>query len=694
MSQDNPLLNPSSPSPWHPGEKLIQERLGVAARMEVAGRRVIRDYMPDQHRTFYQQLPFMIMGTVDADGNAWASVLEGKPGFAHSPDPRHLSFQVKPRTNDPAAANITLGNSVGFLGIELHSRRRNRMNGRIRHLDERGFSVEVEHSFGNCPQYIQLRDVTWERNEAQSEANIETLSSLDAEARDFIRNADTCFIASYFDPDGQSDKRAVDVSHRGGNTGFIDVDGNVLTMPDFPGNLHFNTFGNLIVNSFAGLLFLDFESGDILQVCARAEIIFDGPDVAAFQGAERLLRLRVYKAIRRRKGLSLRARFREFSPNSTMMGSWEQARARKAADELRANFRPLRISRIEKESNGINSYYLDPQDGAGVPSYEPGQHAPLRVNAAGKENVLRTYSFSSAPSDSFLRISVKREGLVSGYLHDQMSVGSILEMRGPQGEFVIDCNVDRPVVLLAAGIGITPLLSMLRHLVYEGRRKRRMRRTFFVYGARSLAERPFDKEIQELMAQAGAALSVVRVLSRPEESARKGVDYDATGHVDVALLKRVLPFDDFDFYVCGPGAFTQGIYDGLRDMRIPDDRIHAEQFGPSTLRRRLDAGVISPYANQKPAATTPVNVEFARSGKEARYLPESGSLLEFAEQNGLKPDFSCRGGSCGVCKTRVLKGQVHYPNPPALRLLPDEVLICCAVPAAMDDEKTPLVLDV
>lgn len=693
MSQDNQLPVPISPSPWHAGEKLIQKRLGMDARMEASGRRVIRDYMPDQHRTFYAQLPFMLLGTVDADGNAWASVLEGKPGFVRSPDNRHLSFQVKPQPSDPAASNLGMGNPVGLLGIELHTRRRNRMNGRIHSRDEGGFSVEVEHSFGNCPQYIQLRDVTWDNVDATLDTTVETMSRLDAEAQDFIRAADTCFIASYVDPDGIANKRAVDVSHRGGKTGFVDVDGDLLTIPDFPGNFHFNTLGNLLVNPLAGLLFMDFESGTILQVCARAEIIFDGPDVAAFQGAERLLRLHVYKVVRRRNALSLRARFREFSPNSTMMGSWEQARARKSANELGSSFRPHRIARIEKESAGVVSYYLEPQDGAGIPSYQPGQHALLRVKPEGKETLLRTYSFSSAPSDTFLRISVKREGVVSGHLHDQMQVGSLLDTRGPQGEFVLDNTVDRPAVLLAAGIGITPLLSMLRHLVYEGRRKRRMRRTFFVYGARNMAERAFDKEIHELAAQAGAALTVVRVLSRPEESARKGVDYNVMGHIDVALLKTILPFDDFDFYLCGPAAFTQSVYDGLREMRIPDDRIHAEQFGPSTLRRRLDAGTISPYATQKPAATTPVNVRFARTGKEARFLPGQGSLLDFAEQCGLTPEFSCRGGSCGTCKTRVLQGSVHYANPPALRLRPDEALICCAVPAEPEDTASSLILD-
>ncbi len=690
MSQDEHSANAS---PWHQGEKLIQERLGVATRMEDVGRRVIRDYMPDQHRTFYQQLPFMLLGSVDAEGNAWASIIEGKPGFVQSPDPRHLSFQARLQASDPAASNLMRGRPIGLLGIELHTRRRNRMNGRIHQDDAHGFSVEVEHSFGNCPQYIQIRDVTWENQEPTSVSTVEHMSHLDAEAQAFIRAADTCFLASYVDRDGNIDKRSVDISHRGGKTGFVDVDGDNLTIPDFPGNFFFNTLGNLMTNPRAGLLFIDFENGDLLQINAKAEIVFDGPEVVAFQGAERLLRLHVYKIIRRRKALAFRARFREFSPNSSMMGSWEQARARKAADELRSTFRPHRVTRIEKESSGVVSYYLDPQDGAGIPSFQPGQHAPIRVKPDGSQTLLRTYSFSSAPSDTFLRISVKREGVVSKYLHERMQVGSILEMRGPQGEFIVDTAVKRPVVLLAAGIGMTPLLSMLRHLVYEGERKRGMRRTYLVVGARNIAERAFDAEIRELTARAGAALSVVRVLSQPEETARKGVDYDVAGHIDVDLLKTILPFDDYDFYVCGPGAFTQSMYDGLRDLRIADDRIFAEQFGPSTLRRRLDAGTISPYADQKPAATVPVNVQLARTGKVARFLPGAGTLLDFAEQNGATPEFSCRGGSCGTCKTRVIQGHVHYAKPPALKLRPDEALICCAVPAATEDDATPLILD-
>jgi uncharacterized protein len=189
-------------------------------------------------------------------------------------------------------------------------------------------------------------------------------------------------------------------------------------------------------------------------------------------------------------------------------------------------------------------------------------------------------------------------------------------------------------------------------------------------------------------------VQVVRLLSQPETRAREGEDFDLTGRIDIALLKAVVlaeDYDQVDFFLCGPSRFTQGLYDGLRELDIRDERIHAETFGPSTLRRVPDPEAVT--FKQPPAATTSVPVLFHRSAKEARWEPAAGSLLELAESRGLRPEFSCRGGSCGTCRTRLISGQVHYPQPPAE--LPDagEVLICCAVPARGAEGQQPLVLD-
>lgn len=309
----------STPSPWHAGEVQLQAHAGVAARMDMIGRKVIRDFMPDPHREFFAQLPFVVAGAVDAQGDPWAGILEGLPGFAVSPDPHTLRIAALPDEDDPLRAGLGVGRPVGLLGIELHSRRRNRMNGRIAAWDGKRFDVTVAQSFGNCPQYIQSRDFFFSRSPSMRfAAALPERGGLDDAARALILASDTFFVASYAGV-------AVDVSHRGGKPGFVRVDGDVLTIPDFSGNRFFNTLGNLAANPVAGLLFIDFERGDLLQLTGRAEVILDSPDIAAFAGAERLWRVHVRRVVRRPGALALRWRFDAWSPTALATGRWPAA---------------------------------------------------------------------------------------------------------------------------------------------------------------------------------------------------------------------------------------------------------------------------------------------------------------------------------------------------------------------------------
>lgn len=313
-------------SPWHAGEKTLQEKAGVSERMEAFGQKVIRDYMPDQHRIFYHQLPFMVAASVDALGRPWATLLEGPEGFVSSPDPRQLTIDTQLPADDPATPGLAAGQAVGLLGIELHTRRRNRLNGQIHQAGDGQLQVTVEQSFGNCPQYIQLRDYTRVAEPAQGRVDATTL---DASAVSMIQAADTFFVASYVEHvDGQ---RSVDVSHRGGRPGFIKVEGNRLTIPDYAGNLHFNTLGNLLVNPQAGLLFIDFSNGNVLQLYGHVELLLDSPAIQAFEGAERLWTLEVEQVVRRPAAVSLRWAFKEYAPTSLMTGTWAEADIRPAA---------------------------------------------------------------------------------------------------------------------------------------------------------------------------------------------------------------------------------------------------------------------------------------------------------------------------------------------------------------------------
>jgi len=654
-------------SPWHAGEKRLQEQVGVSERMEVFGQKVIRDYMPDQHRAFYQQLPFIVAGAVDQGGKPWATLLEGPAGFVSSPDPRQLLIDCHPASDDPAASGLAAGEAIGLLGIELHTRRRNRINGLIAQGASGALQVRVEQSFGNCPQYIQLRQ--YARVDEPSQGRIDA-RGLDATTAQMIANADTFFVASYIDhADGH---RSVDVSHRGGRSGFIKVEGNRLTIPDYAGNLHFNTLGNLLENPVAGLLFVDFSSGDVLQLTGRTEVILDSPLITVFEGAERLWTLDIEQVVLRRAAVSLRWAFEEYAPTSLMTGTWAEARQRLQQRERQRQWLTWRVARVEQESRDICSFYLAADEPV---TFSPGQHIPVRIPLGADAPLIRTYSLSCAPSDGYLRISVKAQGPASRFLHERVRAGDRLEVRLPMGSFTLDSVSDRPVVLIGAGVGITPLIAMLRELLANGQ----ARRIHLFHGARSLSDLPFQQELAELRQRAGAGLSVHRSLSQPEAEAVQGRDFEHVGRLGIEQVKAALALDDYDFYLCGPASFTQDLYEGLRGVHVPDARIHAEAFGPSTLRRHGDDQ--RPTLQQPPAASEPVPVYFASSAKEARWAPGAGTLLELAEARGLSPEFSCRGGSCGTCKTKMVSGQVHYPNPPAE--MPEEgtALICCAVPA-------------
>jgi predicted pyridoxine 5'-phosphate oxidase superfamily flavin-nucleotide-binding protein len=324
---DQALLDVAAP--WHEGERTLQRSVGLVERMDDIGRRVIRSTLPEQHRAFYPLLPFIVMGTVDAGGDVWATIRAGVPGFIQSPDPRHLDIRSRRDPADPAEAGLNDGDAVGLLGIELTSRRRNRANGTVRRRDAAGFTVEVAQTFGNCPQYIQKRDVMFTRDPFKlSTDDVSRQNTLDDRARSIIKSADTFFVASYDDEDGI---RHVDVSHRGGNTGFVRVgEDGVLTIPDFSGNRFFNTLGNFLVNPKAGLVFVDFSTGDLLQMTGDTEVMLESPDIAAFEGAERLWRFTPRRVIFRPRGLPMKWSFEPggWSPRSLETGNWADAERR------------------------------------------------------------------------------------------------------------------------------------------------------------------------------------------------------------------------------------------------------------------------------------------------------------------------------------------------------------------------------
>lgn len=317
------MMSSSDESPWHDGEQAVQRRAGSYESMLEIGPRVMRAEMPQQHRDFFGLLPFVALGVTDASGQPWATLLAGaQPGFIQSPDATHLRIGALPPHDDPVARWLAPGVELGLLGIELPTRRRNRANGRIESLDPQGFTAEVTQSFGNCPRYIQRREALPAEPATEAPPASRRSTRLDAAGMALVHAADTFFIATH--AAGGLGSGGSDVSHRGGRPGFVhvDEDGSTLSWPDFDGNGFFNTLGNLEVDARAGLVFPDFAGGGLLHVAGHVEIVWGGAALDSFEGAQRLLRMKVQQSVMRPDALPLRWRFIEASPALQGTGVW------------------------------------------------------------------------------------------------------------------------------------------------------------------------------------------------------------------------------------------------------------------------------------------------------------------------------------------------------------------------------------
>lgn len=685
-------------SPFHAGEIAVQEKVGVSERIAAFGRMAIRQAMPDQHRIFFNQLPFIVLSGVDKDGWPRPTILAGRPGFVTTPDARKLSIAARPVAGDPFEEALAAGSPIGGLGIELPTRRRNRFSARVASYGEK-LELAIDQSFGNCPQYIQTRTPAFVRDPKDRSFTPERqrMGAFDRAAIEQISAADAFFIASLAPRQGEGKDPAgiygADISHRGGKSGFVRVDdASTLTIPDFAGNLFFNTFGNILLNPKTGLLFPDFSTGDMLILAGEAEIVFEGEEIAAFRGAERLLRFRLDHAIRLKGAMPLRFEFGAYSPNSLITGDWNEARAALDAALVKNTYRPYRVKRIVRESPLVRSFHLEPADGRGLPAFRAGQFLPIRLTPGeGQAPVTRTYTLSNAPGDKLFRISVKREthGLASRYLHDHIREGDVIEALSPRGQFVLDTDHDRPIALISGGIGVTPMISMLKHLVVEDFRLRRARPIYFIHAAGSSSERAFSEEAQRL-ASSSEMVRLHFAADKQEDTDAPGRDIHSLGRISVDLLKAILHFDDFDFYLCGPAAMSQAIYDGLRELNVADRRIHTEAFGPSALKRSADPARLA----AAPSSVTGVAVKFARSKKQALWTEQSGTLLELAEASGLSPLYGCRSGSCGSCAVRLEAGSIRYVEEPAIAVEEGMVLTCCSAPQISSSEaNAEIVLD-
>ncbi len=351
------------------------------------------------------------------------------------------------------------------------------------------------------------------------------------------------------------------------------------------------------------------------------------------------------------------------------------------ADEEQApawpGFRQMRVANIHKESDSVTSFILSPIDGQTLPVCQAGQFVVLRLLVdPGKPAALRSYSLSDLPAADHLRISVKSElnGIGSSFLCKRAREGDLLDVSAPRGSFTLRPG-QNPVVLLSAGVGATPVMSMLHSLAAE----KSQREIWWIYGARNSAEHPFAEESRSLLKQLSRGRGYI-VYSRPAASDQVGVDFDAPGHIDAALLERIGVSQGSDFYLCGPTSFLQNMRDGLRTWGVLAGNVHTEIFGSlDPITPGMAQVVHTPHLPQGPPGSGPT-VSFARSGITAAWDRKFASLLELAEACDVPVRWSCRTGVCHTCMTGLIAGSIIYNPEPLERPAPGNVLVCCSQP--------------
>jgi ferredoxin-NADP reductase/MOSC domain-containing protein YiiM len=412
------------------------------------------------------------------------------------------------------------------------------------------------------------------------------------------------------------------------------------------------------------------EAGDAIELAAR------GPEAMTVAEIDGLL----YLPHKARRDLERALRIPALSPG--WQGSFrdllDQAKGGGAAKLAWQGLRKLRVTALDPESENVVSVRLVPDDGKAAAPAQPGQYLTVRLRPdPGKPPLLRTYSLSALPNTTSYRISVKREphGAASGYISTKLKVGDVIEAGAPRGDFVLRPG-ERPVVLISAGVGATPVLAMLHALAAE----RATREVWTLYSARNGAEHPFAKEAAGLLAQLPNARRVI-CYSRPAGSDRNPDDFDVAGRLTADVIEQAGVPVDADFYLCGPTAFMHDIAAALTARGTAPDQVSAEVFGAQD---PITPGVVgAPKRAPHPPTGNPgqgPSVSFSRSNLTVAWDPAFASLLELAEACDVPVRWSCRTGVCHTCVTDLVSGQVRYRPDPLEPPDPGQVLICCSQP--------------
>lgn len=599
---------------FHDGELIVQKRAKqtMSAKMNSLA---ISDQIPRDAKQFIEQKMMVAAGSKDADGNIWASILFGLPGFVYVKNSRTLSIDMNKfyaPEDEPFLENIKLHSHIGLLMIDLESRLRFRVNGRMQSVSNEEFSIEVEQAYPNCPKYIQSRKImlvdTLNKNRTGQSTNGHVLTEYH---QSLIRQSDMFFVAS------ANPEHGVDVSHRGGRPGFVEINSNkCLRVPDYAGNSLFNTLGNFQSYPFAGLVFIDFKRQQLLQLTGKATIIWDSEDINnKTGGTKRFWEFEINSWRESKIPFSASWKFIDYSPFNP-----------KPSKQIDEQYLLLQVEKITQHTPRIKSFLFRKTHNSGnknLPKFEPGAHLPVFVNIKNGHREIRNYSLISDCNDTtHYEIAVLEEPQGRGgsrYLHKKINEGNIIMVKSPCNEFPITKNAKHSV-LIAGGIGITPIISMLRQL--------------------SLHKQSFEIHYAVRTHDDFALLDTIQLLAGTKLFCYTSQERNANPLNLHKLL--AIPKIGTHVYVCGPGDMIEAVRDITEINGWQSEQIHFESFGAKD------------SVNDKS-----MDVHLNKSKKIIK-VPADRSILDTLLDEGIDIPHQCKRGECSMCMTKVLNGEPYH----------------------------------
>jgi len=629
-------------SPFHEGELSVQLR---AREVEYARRNagLISNTIPIGAIPFISQQSLVVFGSVDPDDNLWASVMVGDPGFIKAQDERTVLLDTQQQLSawdEPFWTNIKSDTDVGLLVIALATRQRLRINGQIKRLDKSLFKLTVAQAYSNCPKYIQQRQLTLHAATEPSQSITSRLGTpLGDEQITLITNADTFFVAS------ANPGHGVDASHRGGNPGFVHIlNQQRIRIPDYNGNSLFNTLGNLTAYPHAGLVFLDFETNRVLQLTGNAKILWDHDDSTnPTGGTGRYWELEIKQWCETSLPRKLSWTLPDYSPYNPIP---------QQSTPSDPTMLKLRITRIRQKTQRIKSFQLTAVNNATLPEFEAGAHLPIQVTLPNGRQAYRQYSILSDSADRThyeIAVLVEPDGRGgSRFMHENVNVNQLIETGVPRNDFPLSRSGNHHI-LIAGGIGITAILSMLKSLAENGTSLE------VHYAVRTELDFSYRDEIELL-------------------SAGHAFFYHSDGlnakklNIDQLLSEQK---QDTHVYVCGPVRMIESVRRLADQYSWNPDQIHFETFG-----------------SHSTSDDKTITIHLSRS-KKTIAVKSSQTILDALSDVGITVPHDCKRGECGMCATGVIEGEPDHRD---LYLSSSERqhIMCPCVSRAKSDE---LVLD-